>query len=150
MQLVFLIIPCAIAIACYRDVQKFERQYRKGPWGGSAILWGIICFFTGLIGVLFLYIAERNTKKHVMANAALWGPPQYGAPAPYGSPPYGAPTGQWAPPPPSSGQWAPPPSPHPRQWAPAPPPPQQWAPPGAPTPPPGPNVGGTDFIPPPH
>jgi hypothetical protein len=141
MQLVFFVVPCAIAFVGYREAEKFERQYGKGPWGGSPLLWGIICFVTGLIGALFLYIAERNTKKQVMVNAAMWAPPQYGAPAPYGAPAYGAtvapPAGQWAPPPP------------PQQWAP-PPPPQQWAPPGAPTIPPGPprpNVGGTDIIP---
>ena len=127
MQLVILVVAVGLGFAGYREAEKFERQYGKGPWGGSAILWGIVCFLLGLIGILILYIAQKNTKKQVQANA-LWAQPQYGAPPAYGAAPYGAPpAGQWSPPPPPAGQWSPPAAP----------------PPG----PPRPNVGGTDIIP---
>ena len=135
MQLVLLAVVVAVGFAGYREAEKFERQTGKGPWGGSAILWSIVCSLLGLIGLLLLYIAERNTKKQARANA-MWPPSQYSASPAYGTSAYGDPpapaAGQWAPPPPPSGQWASPSAPS--------------IPPG----PPRPNVGGTDIIPGPH
>ncbi|MDQ1434613.1 MAG: hypothetical protein QOF59_1429 [Actinomycetota bacterium] len=125
MQVVILVIAAALGFAGYREAEKFERKNGKGPWGGSAILWGIVCFLLGLIGLLMLYIAEKNTKKQVQANA-LWTQSQYGAQTGYGPSAYGT---SVAPP---GGQWAPP------------------AAPSLPDGPPRPNIGGTDIIPGPH
>ncbi|MDQ1379645.1 MAG: hypothetical protein QOJ71_364 [Actinomycetota bacterium] len=125
MQVVILVIAAGLGFAGYREAEKFERKNGKGPWGGSAILWGIVCFLLGLLGLFMLYVAEKNTKKQVQANA-MWTQLQYGAQTGYGPPAHGAPPA---------------------------PPTGQWAPPGAPTAPPGPprpNIGGTDIIPGPH
>ena len=142
MQIIFLAIAIAFGVFGYKHVENFERQYGTGPGGGGAALWGIVCFFLGLLGVLVLYLAENSTKRTVQASSVVWSAQQqYGAPAygaqPYGAQPYGTPAappaGQWGPPPaaPPAGQWAPPP------------PPAQWAPPAEPRP----NVGGSEFLP---
>ena len=129
MQVVILPIAFVIGFIGYKEAEKFEKQYGRGPWGGSALMWGILCFLFGLFGALFLYIAQKNTKKQLPANAntVVWTAPPDTVPASYGMP---------AAPPPA--QWGPPPSPG-------------WAPPSsAPPPPPGPpapNVGGSDFLP---
>jgi hypothetical protein len=117
MSLLFLAIGVAIGVIAYKEVEKFERQYRCVPWGASAVAWGIICFLFGLIGALVLYCAEQSTKKKV-ASAATW------APDPYLQ-------AQWAPPP---APWTPPMAPGPAPQAP-------------PPAPPAPSVGGGDFLP---
>ena len=105
----------------YREAAKVQQQYGRGPWGGSALLWGFVCFLLGIFGALLLLIAVKNSKKQYEANANMWNP------APYADPRFPAP--------PPANQWAPPP---PVGWRPPPPPPSA---------PGGPNDGGTDFIP---
>jgi hypothetical protein len=135
MPLLYLFIALGFGVAAYRDVKKFEAKHGKGPWGGSPPMWGIVVFFFGLLGILLLFLAERNTKKQLQMNAP-WSQPHFGAPVGYGAPP-----GQWSPPPapPAPGDWsAPPPgqsaAPSAGQWWTPPPAPGQWAPPAAPAP----------------
>lgn len=134
-MVIVLAIAGLIGFACYREAEKFERRHGRGPWNGSAIVWGLVGFFFGLFGALFLVIAESNTKKQLQKNV-VWSQPAYLQPAPYAQPSY-APQPYALPTAPPAGQWGPPPAP--AQWS-LPPPP---GPPG----PPRPNVGGSDFLP---
>ena len=141
-----LILGAAIGFALYKDCTNFERQYGKGPWGGSALLWGIVGLLFGLFAALFYWIASRSTKKQARMHSVM-SPQQY-----FDSNRYAAPPQPYAAVPPPA-QWGAPPAPMGPPPAPAGPPPQQWSPPGAPPVPPGPaappapNVGGSDFLP---
>jgi hypothetical protein len=150
MQFAMLAVAAGLGYFGYRHAEQFERQYGRSPGGGSAAVWGFVCFLLGLIGVLVLYLAENSTKKKVQASSVVWTaspygapPAPYGAPAEYGMPRYAAPVAPPAAPAaaPPAGQWSPPPPPG--QWAPPPPPPGPWTPPVEPRP----NVGGSEFLP---
>jgi len=144
---IFLVIWVGIGYALFREAKRFAQQNGQFPWGLPPVFWGIVGVVGGLIGALFMLIAEKTTKKQV-ANNVVW------SAAPYADPRYAPPPQQWSPPAPvpgPTGQWGPPP-------APAAPPPPQWSPPvapGAPAPsgqsapsaPPAPNVGGSEFLP---
>jgi hypothetical protein len=143
MALLF-VIWIGIGWALYREANRFASQNGQCPWGMPPVFWGIVGLMLGLIGAVFMLIAEKTTTKRP-ANNVVW------SQGPYADPRFAPPQQQWAPPAPvpgPTGQWGPPP-------APASPPPQQWAPPappGAPAPaappaPPAPNVGGSEFLP---
>ena len=144
---ILVVIWVGIGYALYREANRFARQHGQCPWGLPPVFWGIVGLMAGLIGALFMLIAEKTTTKQA-PNNVVWSQGPYAdprfAPAP--------PQPQWTPPAPVPGptaQWGPPPAPV------APPPRQQWSPPvapGAPAPtmpgaPPEPNVGGSEFLP---
>lgn len=123
MNAIVFVIAALLASWAYRDVQRFQATWGKGPWGGSPRVWAVVCFLIGIIGVLLLVLAKRNTKKQLQANANWIAPPsvdpRYTPPRPHGQlppPPPAPPTNEWTPPPPPP-SWTPP---EPPAWSPGP------------------------------
>ncbi len=123
MNAIVFVIAALLAWWAYRDVERFRARWGRGPWGGSPRVWAFVCFLIGIIGVLLLLIAKRNTKKQLQANANWIAPPSanpsYTPPQQYGQlppPPAAPPTTEWTPPPPPP-SWTPP---EPPAWSPGP------------------------------
>ena len=115
---ILVVIWVGIGYALYREANRFAQQHGQCPWGLPPVFWGIVGLMAGLIGALFMLIAEKTTTKQA-PNNVVW------SQGPYADP-------RFAPPP--QQQWTPPVAPG----APAP------TTPGAP---PEPNVGGSEFLP---
>jgi hypothetical protein len=47
-----LVIGGLTGFVGYHEAARYERQYRQGPWGISALLWGVVCSVLGLVGAL--------------------------------------------------------------------------------------------------
>jgi hypothetical protein len=106
-----LLLGLVFGFAGYREVGRFQKRYGRTPFGWPAIVWGVICFLSFLIGVILLAIGERIGRKRAAATPMYGGsytqpvyaaPPGYGPPAQYGPPvQYGPPAQQapWGPPP---------------------------------------------------
>ena len=138
MPIALLLLWGFFGVRGYMRAQRFERQYGRELGGCPAFVWAIICFATGLIGIIVEIFVMKSAVKKAQPTTTVWTPAPYGAqqyaaPPQYAGPIHGGP-GQVSPPPaaaPPAGQWAPPPPP-----------------PGMDVPfQPGPNVGGSDFLP---
>jgi hypothetical protein len=161
----FLIFAVLFGIAGYGEANRFNKRYGRTPFGWPAIVWGIVCFLSFLIGLILLAIGERIGRKAAAAaptyggsyNQPVYGAPGYGAPgyAPPGyAPPGYAPPGYAPPgyaPPPQAPTYGPPPQ-QPPTYGPPPqqpptygPPPQQPPTYGPPAQPPQPFTG--DILP---
>ena len=83
-----LIFAVLFGIAGYGEANRTMNRYGRTPFGWPAIVWGVLCFLSWVIGVILLAIAER-----IIRNAAAKAP-MYGgsyiqpvnAPAGYGPP----------------------------------------------------------------
>jgi hypothetical protein len=101
-----LLYGVILFIISYRWSEKFRRIYGRAPWRLPSMIWGLIGFFLGLIGILMQAIAHRTTPGvHYsgLRNNTLGGTFSAG---PYGTASYGGAT----PPYPSYGGGYPPPS----------------------------------------
>jgi hypothetical protein len=90
-QLVLLVLAGLTGFVGYHEAAKHEKRFRKGPWGISALLWGVVCFFFGLVGALLAsalvigaltgFVGYHEAAKHERQNregpwgisALLWG-----------------------------------------------------------------------------
>ena len=57
--LIFLVIDIAIAVFAYNDANKRQQARGSTPWNLSPVLWAVIGFFLGIIG-LVLYLVARS------------------------------------------------------------------------------------------
>ena len=147
---VTLVFGVLFGCAGYGEANRFQKRYGRSPFGWPAIVWGVVCFLSFLIGIVLLAIAERigrsaaaTTGMNGMYTQPVYAGPGFGPPG-YGPPPPGAPG--YGPPayaPPAIGQ----PADAPPAYAPPPQQPPAYAPPpqGAP-PQPAPHLNG-DILP---
>jgi hypothetical protein len=106
-----LIFALLFGVAGYGEANRFNKRYGRTPFGWPAIVWGVLCFLSWVIGVILLAIGERIGRNAAAAApvyggsytqpvygapgyaAPGYGPPAYGPPA-YGAPAYGPPVQQ--------------------------------------------------------
>jgi hypothetical protein len=82
-----LLLGLVFGFAGYREVGRFQKRYGRTPFGWPAIVWGVICFLSFLIGIVLLAIGERIGRKRAAATPMYGGSytqPVYGAPPSYG------------------------------------------------------------------
>ena len=58
----FLLISLGIGVIGYKEAQRHEEKFGRGPAGLSPSFWGVICFLLGIIGALALAISEKREK----------------------------------------------------------------------------------------
>jgi hypothetical protein len=128
-----LIFGVLFGVAGYGEANRFNKRYGRTPFGWPAIVWGVVCFLSFLIGLVLLAIGERIGRKAAEAgptyggsyNQPVYAAPGYGAPG-YGPPAYGPPpNGTPGYPPPAYGPPQQPPTYGPPQQPPTYGPPQQ-------------------------
>ena len=80
-------ISVALAIAAWKEAQRFEKQYGRTPWDWHPIGWAVALFLVWPIGLILLAIAERVGRKQAALRAATpqpWAPTTGFTPPPFG------------------------------------------------------------------
>jgi hypothetical protein len=85
-----LIFAVLFGVAGYGEANRTLKRYGRTPFGWPAIVWGVLCFLSWVIGAILLAIAERIIR-NAAAKAPMYGgsytQPVYAAPPGYGPPP---------------------------------------------------------------
>jgi len=94
-----LIFAVLFGIAGYSEANRYLKRYGRTPFGWPAIVWGVVCFLSFLLGVILLAIGERIIRNRA-AETPMYGG-SYSQPVNAAPPAYGPPvqTAPWAPPP---------------------------------------------------
>jgi hypothetical protein len=102
-----LIFAVLFGIAGYGEANRTLKRYGRTPFGWPAIVWGVLCFLSWVVGVILLAIAERLIRNRAAKTPMHGGsytqpvyaaPPGYGPPTGYGPPPGYAPPAGYGPP----------------------------------------------------
>ena len=84
-----LIFAVLFGIAGYGEANRTMKRYGRTPFGWPALVWGLLCFLSWVVGVILIAIGERVIRNRA-AKAPMYGgsytQPVYAAPAGYGPP----------------------------------------------------------------
>ncbi len=61
-SLFLLALPFITFSVMYREAVSFKNKNGAWPWSISALVWGLIGFFSLIVGVVLLLIATKTTK----------------------------------------------------------------------------------------
>lgn len=73
-----LVFALVFAFLGFRSARNFRNVNGVTPWGAPSLLWGLMCGFSWLIGVILLWQAKKSTQRDLFdaSNSRVFGPGQ--------------------------------------------------------------------------